>query len=69
MTLPPSGRYSVLVGPAWGHSLPPEPARRPTLATVEEGRVVLKPARGVPASADRIRVVFVNRAPIDQPQA
>jgi len=69
VTLPPSGRYSVLVGPAWGHSLPPEPARRPTLATVEEGRVVLEPARGVPASADRIRVVFVNRAPIDQPQA
>jgi tRNA pseudouridine55 synthase len=69
VTLPPSGRYRVLVGPAWGDSLPPEPARRPTLATVEEGRIVLEPARGVPASADRIRVVFVNRAPIDQPQA
>jgi tRNA pseudouridine55 synthase len=61
VTLPPSGRYSVLVGPAWGQSLPSEPARRPTLATVEEGSVLLEPARGVRASADRIRVVFVDR--------
>ncbi|HEY5486042.1 MAG TPA: tRNA pseudouridine(55) synthase TruB [Candidatus Limnocylindrales bacterium] len=63
VTLPPAGRYSVLVGPPWGHSLPPEPARRPTLATVEEGTVLLEPARGVPASAARIRVVFMDREP------
>jgi tRNA pseudouridine55 synthase len=62
VTLPPSGRYSVLAGPAWDHSLPPEPARRPTLATIQEGRVLLEPAPGVPVSEARIRVVFLARA-------
>jgi tRNA pseudouridine55 synthase len=60
VVLPPSGRYSVLVGPAWGPSLPSEPARRPTLAKIEDGKVSLQPARGVPASAERIRVVFME---------
>jgi tRNA pseudouridine55 synthase len=63
VTLPPSGRYAVAVGPAWGPSLPSEPARRPTLVTIEEGRVTLEPARGVPTSSDTIRVVFVSRLP------
>jgi len=67
VTLPPSGRYSVLVGPVWGQSLPPEPARRPTQATIEEGTVLLEPARGIPASADRIRVVFLERVSADHP--
>ena len=61
VTLPPTGRYRVLVGPPWGESLSPEPARHATFATVEEGSVLLEPARGVPAAADRIRVVFMDQ--------
>jgi hypothetical protein len=57
-----------VVGPAWGPSLPSEPARRPTLATIEEGRVALEPARGVPTSSDTIRVVFVSRQPDKPPK-
>jgi hypothetical protein len=41
--------------------LSPEPARHATFATVEEGSVLLEPARGVPAAADRIRVVFMDQ--------
>jgi tRNA pseudouridine55 synthase len=63
VTLPPSGRYSVLVGPAWGESLPPEPARRPALATVEEGSVVLGSVRGIDSPGHRVRVVFLDHAP------
>jgi tRNA pseudouridine55 synthase len=66
VTLPPPGRYSVLVGPGWGPSLPPELARRPTLATVEEGSVLLEPAKGIAPSADRLRVVFIERSPISR---
>jgi tRNA pseudouridine55 synthase len=61
VTLPPAGRYRVLVGPPWGESLSAEPARHATFATVEEGSVLLEPAGGVPSAADRIRVVFMDR--------
>jgi riboflavin kinase/FMN adenylyltransferase len=69
VTLPPNGRYRVLVGPPWGESLSPEPARHATFSTVEEGSVLLEPARGVDAATDRIRVVFVDDVETGPPEA
>jgi hypothetical protein len=55
VSLPPDGRYSVVVGPAWGPTLPPIPASRPATVSVEDGSVRLEePSAGDPGSWRRI---------------
>jgi hypothetical protein len=57
VSLPPDGRYAVVVGPAWGPRLPALPASRPNVASVVDGAVLLEDG-SAGAAGDRIRVVF-----------
>jgi riboflavin kinase/FMN adenylyltransferase len=57
VSLPPDGRYAVVVGPAWGPRLPAVPASRPNVASIVDGAVLLEDG-SVGAAGDRIRVVF-----------
>jgi tRNA pseudouridine55 synthase len=57
VSLPPDGRYAVVVGPAWGLRLPALPASRPNVASIVDGAVFLEDG-SASAAGDRIRVVF-----------
>ncbi len=59
VVLPPSGRYSVMVGRPWSPQAPPERAGRAGSASVGEDYLLLE--SGVSASpGDRLRVVFAD---------
>jgi hypothetical protein len=62
VSLPPDGRYSVVVGPAWGPRMPAVPASKPNVARVRDGAVSLEDASAA-AAGDRIRIVFNAAAP------
>jgi tRNA pseudouridine55 synthase len=62
VSLPPDGRYSVVVGPAWALKSPPVPAGRPDVATITAGSVELGGELGG-SPGDRVRVVFNAVAP------
>jgi tRNA pseudouridine55 synthase len=70
VSLPPSGRYDALVGPAWKVGRRPEPASMPAVATIAEGRVSLEVEAQVhaPAPGD-VRVVLFGTAAEDAPSA
>jgi len=62
VSLPPDGRYSVVLGPAWGPTLPPIPASRPAVVSVVGGSVRLED----PTAGDHgcwRRIVFNAAAP------
>jgi tRNA pseudouridine55 synthase len=62
VSLPPDGRYAVVVGPAWGLRLPAVPASKPNVASVVEGEVSLDDgSAGEPGG--RVRIVFNAEAP------
>ena len=67
VSLPPDGRYSVLVGPAWGPSLPSAPANRSGVAEIGEGVLALEGALGVEPGA-RLRMVFEGAVPTGDTQ-
>ena len=62
VSLPPNGRYAVVVGPAWGPRLPAVPAGKPNVASVADGGVMLEDG-SAGAPGDRIRIVFNAAAP------
>jgi tRNA pseudouridine55 synthase len=60
--LPPDGRYSVLVGPAWSPSRRPMPAGEPGVVAIAAGAVTLEPGAPVePGSC--VRTVFEGTTP------
>jgi tRNA pseudouridine55 synthase len=60
--LPPDGRYSVLVGPAWKPGQPAVPASGPDMAEVADGSARLTDGSAV-RPGERIRIVFAAAAP------
>jgi riboflavin kinase / FMN adenylyltransferase len=60
--LPPDGRYSVLVGPAWVPGQPAVPASGPDMAEVTHGSARLTDGSAV-RPGERIRIVFAAAAP------
>jgi tRNA pseudouridine55 synthase len=62
VSLPPAGRYAVVVGPAWNLKSRPVPASTPDVATIADGRVELAGESGA-APGDRLRIVFNAAVP------
>jgi riboflavin kinase/FMN adenylyltransferase len=57
--LPPTGRYPVLVGPAWGPGMPAVPADRAAGAVIDGSNLALE-ALSATAGGERIRIVFAG---------
>jgi tRNA pseudouridine55 synthase len=61
VSLPPDGRYSVLVGPAWSPTRRPMPAGEPGAAAIVGGAVTLE-AGSSPEPGSCVRIVFEGSA-------
>jgi tRNA pseudouridine55 synthase len=61
VSLPPDGRYSVLVGPAWSPTRRPMPAGEPGAAAIAGGAVTLE-AGSSPEAGSCVRIVFEGSA-------
>ena len=61
VSLPPDGRYSVLVGPAWSPTRRPMPAGEPGAAAIAGGAVTLE-ASSSPEPGSCVRIVFEGSA-------